>query len=134
MDRQRHPIPPRCPVTGEPLFVSELRSEHSGITIRGEFEVPKFGLLSEEQLHLLEVFIRSRGVITVMEKQLGVSYPTVKARIESLIDSLGYEPYVQDKKRDRHATAESKRKILDRLEKGEIDPKEAKRQIKELEV
>lgn len=120
--------PPRvCPITGEPMIISELTSEKSGITIRGRFKLPMTAQLDEEQQHFLEVFLRSRGVISTMEKELGISYPTVKGRFDHLLDALGLEPYKNEKKEGK---AEAKRKILKQLEEGKITPEEAKKKLK----
>jgi hypothetical protein len=127
-DEKFHDIPAHCPITGEPLYVSELTSEKSGIVIRGKFHVPRAAGLDADQQKFLEVFLRARGVISTMEKELGISYPTVRARVDSLLHALNLEPY-KNEKRDEHR-AETKRQILQQLESGEITPQEAKQRLK----
>ena len=120
--------PPRvCPITGEPLIITELTSEKSGVSIRGRFRLPMTAQLDDEQQHFLEVFLRSRGVISTMEKELGISYPTVKGRFDLLLDALGLEAYKNERK---DAKADVKRKILKQLEEGKITPEEAKKKLK----
>lgn len=121
------PIPPLCPISGEPLYVSEITSSESGIVIRGKFVLPPTARLSPEQQQFLEVFLRARGVISTMEKELGVSYPTVKGRVDALLDALGMEPYKSERREPR---AEDKARILKQLEAGEITAAEAKEQLK----
>jgi hypothetical protein len=67
------------------------------------------------------VFIKSRGNIKDVEKELGISYPTVRNKLDDVITALGYT--VQDNQDDK--IAEKKKEILDSLEKGEISSQEA---------
>lgn len=120
-----HELPTACPVTGEPLHITEVASP-GGITIRGKFRIPTQAKLDPEQQAFLETFLRARGVISTMEKELGISYPTVRSRIDSLLDALGLAPF-KERKDDR---AEAKRKILQQLEEGKITAAEAKEKLK----
>lgn len=124
-----HPIPKECPVTGEKLFVSELTSEESGVVIRGRFALPETADLSDDQQDFLTVFLRARGVISTIEKELGISYPTVRNRIDALLTDMGLEPYKGDRRAER---SEEKAKILKQLEEGEISASEAKEQLKKV--
>ena len=117
------------PVSGGDLYVSELASEDSGITIRGRFEIPRWSRLTEEQEQFLETFLRCRGMINSVEKELGISYPTVKSRLESLLASLELIP-VKEESGKKDKSAEKKAKILEQLEKGEISAEEAKAKLK----
>ncbi len=120
--------PPKiCPVTGETLVISELMAPKSGVTIRGRFRMPLTAQLDDDQQHFLEVFLRSKGVISTMEKELGISYPTVKSRFDVLLDSLGLAPFKNEKK---EKSAEERRKILKQLEDGKITASEAKEKLK----
>ncbi len=120
----------RDPVSGGPLFISELTSEDSGIRIKGRFAIPFYACLDDEQNRFLEVFLRSRGMLNSVERELGISYPTVKSRLDGLLETLGLTPYKEDAaKKDK--AAERKAKILDQLENGEISAEEAKAKLKE---
>ncbi len=125
-----NPLPFRDPLSGGELIVTELFCKDSGITLRGQFEIPRYAKLDVEQTRFLETFLRCRGVITAMEKELGISYPTVKARMDSLLQALSLTPVKEDPQRKEKAT-ESKRAILDQLERGEISAEEAKARLKE---
>ena len=116
------------PVSGGPLYVSELQGEDSGVTIRGKFSIPRWSHLTEEQEQFLETFLRCRGMINSVERELGISYPTVKSRLETLLTALDLSPVKEDGKKDK--SAEKKAKILEQLEKGEITPAEAKTKLK----
>lgn len=119
------PIPHRDPVTGKDLYISELACEESGVTIRGRFAIPKYSRLDAEQAHFLETFLRCRGMLNSMERELGISYPTVRARLDALLEALGLPP-VKDDGAKREKLAERKKKVLEQLEKGEISAEEAK--------
>ncbi|HET9498063.1 MAG TPA: DUF2089 domain-containing protein [Candidatus Limnocylindria bacterium] len=117
-----------CPVCSGELEISRLHCSTCGTTIEGEFGVGRFGRLSHEQMALLESFLRSRGNLKEMERALGISYPTVRARVEALVQALGLadgdqvdivvdvEPELTDP-----TLAAARREILERLAKGDID-------------
>ena len=125
-----HDVPYKDPVTGAELYISELTSEESGVTIRGKFAIPKFAQLDKDQAKFLETFLRCRGMLSSMEKELGISYPTVRSRLESLLDALDLIP-IKESTRTNDKDVDKRRKILDLLEKGEITAEEAKTRIRE---
>jgi hypothetical protein len=116
-----------CPVCSGELEISRLHCASCGTTIEGEFGVGRFGRLSREQMTLLESFLRSRGNLKEMERALGISYPTVRARVEALVQALGLadgetvELVVDDVEGLSEDLAAARREILERLAKGEID-------------
>jgi hypothetical protein len=87
-----HDVIATCPVCASELAVTRLRCGECGTTIEGEFAVGRFGRLTREQMQVLESFLRSRGNLRDMERELGISYPTVRARVEALVRSLGFGP------------------------------------------
>lgn len=117
------------PVSGGDLYVSELSSDESGVAIRGRFEIPRWSKLTEEQEQFLETFLRCRGMINSVERELGISYPTVKSRLESLLAALDLSP-VKEESAKKDKSAEKKAKILEQLEKGQISAEEAKAKLK----
>lgn len=117
------------PVSGGELYVSELANDESGIAIRGRFDIPRWAKLTEEQEQFLETFLRCRGMINSVEKELGISYPTVKSRLESLLAALELSP-VKEEAAKKDKSAEKKAKILEQLEKGEISAAQAKEKLK----
>ncbi len=78
-----------CPICSHELAVTRLHCGHCGTTLDGDFSVGRFGRLSREQLALMESFLRSRGNLRDMERELGISYPTVRNRVEALVRALG---------------------------------------------
>ena len=87
-----HDVIATCPVCASELAVTRLRCGECGTTIEGEFSVGRFGRLTREQLVVLESFLRSRGNLRDMERELGISYPTVRGRVEQLVQALGFGP------------------------------------------
>lgn len=126
---QFHPLPTVDPVTGSPLYVSEVASEHSGITIRGRFLMPRFSQLKPEQVQFLEVFLRNRGMLNGVERELGISYPTARGRLDGVLEALGLK--ATEASSETTAGTSSPAEILDLLESGEIDAAEAKRRFSE---
>jgi hypothetical protein len=95
--------------------------------VEGHFELSKFNRLDPEQLAFLELFLRARGNIKEVERELGLSYPTVRARLDALLATLGYavEP-------ERKADAvKRRREILDELNAGKLTADEALRMLRE---
>ena len=87
-----HDVIATCPVCSGELAVTRLRCGDCGTVIEGEFGVGRFARLTREQTLVLESFLRSRGNLRDMERELGISYPTVRARVEALIRALGFGP------------------------------------------
>ena len=107
-----------CPVCNDLLYVTELQCESCDTKIQGEFYLSKFSYLAKEHLYFIEVFIKNRGNIKAIEKELGISYPTVKKSLDDVIKSLGYD------------SGRNNMDILKQLEKGEITPLEAAELLK----
>lgn len=78
-----------CPVCEARLQVTRLHCNTCGTTIEGEFNVGRFARLGRDQMSLLESFLRSRGNLRELERELGLSYPTVRGRVETLLRTLG---------------------------------------------
>jgi hypothetical protein len=87
-----HDVISTCPVCANELAVTRLHCRSCGTTLEGDFSVGRFGRLSREQLTILESFLRSRGNLRDMERELGISYPTVRSRVEALVRALGFGP------------------------------------------
>ena len=78
-----------CPICGGELAVTRLHCRSCATTLEGDFNVGRFARLSRDQFALLESFLRSKGNLKEMERELGISYPTVRARVEALLRALG---------------------------------------------
>jgi len=111
-----------CPICESDLIVTKLQCTNCKTEISGAFQLSKFNYLSKEHLYFIEVFIKNRGNIKQIEKELGISYPTVKRNLDEVIISLGYKVSDEEKLK--------KDEIFRRLEKGEITALEAAKLIK----
>jgi hypothetical protein len=113
----------KCPVCGGRLRAVRLKCGGCGTVIENEFELSRFEYLTEDQLRFMETFIKCRGNIKDVEKEFGISYPTVRAKLDEVISALGY---VVVKK-----PAVESAEIIDMLEKGEISADQALAMMKE---
>jgi len=120
----KYQAPGKCPVCGHALSVSKLSCNFCSTKLEGEFATCKFCQLPDDQREFIEVFIKCRGNIKDVEKELGISYPTVRNRLDGVIEFLGYRVEKNDPGEDR------KQEILAALEKGEITPGEAAEQLR----
>jgi hypothetical protein len=133
-----HDVISTCPVCSGELAVTRLHCRACGTTLEGDFSVGRFGRLSREQLALLESFLRSRGNLRDMERELGISYPTVRSRVEALVRALGFrenEGDAPDAEAEAAAEAEgalSRQDILERLARHEIGAEDAATLIRNL--
>ena len=136
-----HDVIATCPVCAGELAVTRLRCGGCGTTIEGEFGVGRFARLTRDQAALLESFLRSRGNLRDMERELGISYPTVRARVEALVRALGFGP--RDEADGAAATAATaaaaadeiqagRRDVLERLARHELSAEEAAEAIRAL--
>ncbi len=114
--------PGSCPVCGARLEVRKLYCPACDITIEGRFNMCKFCYLNQEQREFVETFVRCRGNIKEVERELGVSYPTVRNRLDAVIVALGYT--VEAEEPDTRVD-EGRRKVLESLNKGEISAEDA---------
>ncbi len=110
-----------CPVCQNPLSVTRLYCRACGTSVEGHFALGKFYELSPEQLAFVETFVRCEGKITRVEQELGISYPTVRARLNEVIHALGYEV----EERPAEISVEERHTILEQLSRGEITSAEA---------
>lgn len=117
-----------CPVCGDEMRVVRLRCRGCETALDGSFELSRLLRLAPEQLYFAETFIRNRGKIKDVEGELGISYPTVVARLDDVIAALGFEPEHSDEE-----LKESRRQILDELSEGRIGAAEAAKQLRELQ-
>ena len=113
-----YPLISECPVCSKQLKITKLQCTHCHTTIENEFELSNFASLNSEQLSFIETFLKCRGNIKEVEKDLGISYPTVRGKLDDIISSLGYSTAKKVDKIDR-------KKIILMLEQGEITAEEA---------
>jgi hypothetical protein len=128
----KYKAPGKCPVCGENLSITKLGCPKCTTAIEGNFQPCEFCRLPEEELDFIKVFIKCRGNIKDVEKELGISYPTVRGKLDTVIKSLGYEVATKEVVKDDESLKIARNEILDQLSQGMISPKEATEKIKNL--
>lgn len=132
-----HDVISTCPVCSSELAVTRLACRSCGTTLEGDFSVGRFGRLSREQTALLESFLRSRGNLRDMERELGISYPTVRSRVEALVRALGFGPRTDAEEepaapQSAAERAAARQAVLERLARHEISAEDAAAAIRSL--
>ncbi len=90
----------------------------------------KFNYLDTEKLYFIEVFVKNRGNIKAIEKEMGYSYPTIKKMLDDVVVGLGYQLDGKEEKEEKEEKEDetpdtSRVEILEKIDKGEITPEEA---------
>ena len=111
-----YPVIGKCPVCGDTLSVTRLHCRGCDSALEGQFSLGRFYQLSPAQLAFVETFIRCEGKLTRVQDELGMSYPTARARLSEVIQALGYE--VREERPP--ISAEERKAILEQLASGEI--------------
>ena len=135
-----HDVISTCPVCSSELAITRLHCGSCGTTLEGEFSVGRFGRLNRDQLALLESFLRSRGNLREMERELGISYPTVRARVEALVRALGFGARADagsgeggpDDDTAVSPVPHTRDSILERLARGDMSAEDAAVAIRDL--
>jgi hypothetical protein len=117
-----HRQPGTCPVCGGEMVIRELECPACEIVIRGRFETCAFSVLTNEQLEMVKIFLKSRGNLKEVEREMGISYPTVRARLDDIVRTLGFTP-------EPEVTREFRDELLAKLEAGEINANEFLRRL-----
>jgi hypothetical protein len=125
----RRRMPGRCPVCDEELAVTRLKCPSCETAIEGQFELSRLARLSKEQMDFVEIFIKCRGNIKEVERELGISYPTVRGRLDQVIAALGYRVESDEQPQAR---SDRRKEILDALGRGEMTTEEAVKLLKQL--
>jgi hypothetical protein len=121
LDRGRRP-PLNCPVCNEKLALTRLSCPSCDTELSGGFATCEFCVLSNEDREVLRVFLASRGNMKDLERHLGVSYPTARARFDALLSKIGI---------DRPAASPSLTRVelMEQVARGEIDIDEALKRL-----
>ncbi|HEY9900245.1 MAG TPA: DUF2089 domain-containing protein [Pantanalinema sp.] len=120
-------FPSRCPVCSDALRVTELACPGCDTSIRGTFGLPLLAQLPSDLQEFIVTFVTCRGNIREVEKALGVSYPTVRNRLESAIEALGRTTPTTPP-----SASPNRSEILASLERGELSAAEAIAKLEDL--
>lgn len=116
-----------CPACGGAIIITEIQCANCHLKMQGEFKPGLFSTLSEDQLTFVRAFLRVRGNLSEMEKVLGVSYPTIRNKLEEINQALEraeLEPALSPN--------ESRNAILEQVAAGKLDAAQALKQLQEL--
>jgi hypothetical protein len=140
-------IPGKCPVCSGDLVVTRLFCPSCETTLEGSFALGSsrlqeafspeqlrsllpFSHLSQDQLYFVLTFVRCEGRFNRMEEELGLSYPTLRSRLDELIRALGFEPPHEAPVEPALSLSPVERQnILDQLSQGTIDVDQARRRL-----
>ena len=123
VEKMAYKLISKCPVCNSKLNVIKLKCQKCSTVIENEFELSKLEYLDDEHINFIEVFVKCRGNIKDVEKELGISYPTVRAKLDDVVSALGYTVIKKP--------SIGSNTIIDMLEKGDITPEEAIKMMKE---
>ena len=111
----------QCPSCGGNVEVTRISCTRCETEVTGRFELCRFCRLPPESVQFLEVFIKNRGNVKEMERELGISYWTIRSRINELIAELGFEVEAEQEE----DITRQRREILEKVDSGEIGAGEA---------
>ena len=144
-------IPTTCPFCGGEMYVTHLYCRDCDTTVEGRFVASASGpldkeqlgfierfvaRLSAEQLLFVETFVRCEGKMNRMEVELGISYPTIRNRLNEIVSTLGYEPGADEpaillEKQNAEKFTARRLTILEELDSGKISAADAMRMLQE---
>lgn len=119
----------KCPICSHDLTVSKLHCDNCNIEISGNFTYNSLLKLNKEQLTFVLVFLKNEGSIKAVERQMNISYPTVKKLLNEVLNALGLKENEFDQPNDKSVY---RQEILERFEKKEITFEECKEMLKNL--
>jgi hypothetical protein len=124
----------KCPACGGVVAVTECQCTNCHLQMRGEFRTGEFTTLSEDQLTFVKVFLRARGNLTEVEKVLGISYPTIRNKLDEINSTLDRAEGASESipsqraaptKIDGGSKDQSRKEILRQVAAGELDAADA---------
>ena len=116
--KQQLNLPAGCPLCGGAIEVTQIKCAGCGSEINGSFKAGGMSMLPAEYQKFVAVFLRQRGNIKAVEKELGISYPTINRMLDSINAMLDATAPTQEKPLTR-------KEILDSIERGEMSVKDA---------
>jgi len=132
----------KCPACGGPIIISECKCENCNLVLRGEFRPDSFATLSGDQLTFVRVFLRARGNLSEVEKVLGVSYPTIRNKLDEINSALDRVETLSDINATKNAGISAstttpaddvRRAILQQVSTGNLSLTDALQQLKGLQ-
>jgi hypothetical protein len=122
----------QCPACGGEMIVTQQSCTRCETVVMGRFKPDIFSRLSSESLNFIIVFVKNRGNIKEMERELGLSYWSIRNRLNEVIAELGFETEVEDAAATQ--ATQQRQDILARLESGQLSVEEATAQLAQLKT
>ena len=113
-----------CPVCGDQMAVTRLHCRSCDTVVEGQFDTGRLGRLDRDQIEFIETFIRCEGKLNRMEREVGFSYPTLRARLSEVIRQMGFVVGAE-----APITDEERHRVLDDLASGKITSEQAMRTL-----
>ena len=130
----------QCPACGGQLIITECKCSACQLQMRGEFQSGQLSTLSDEELTFIKVFLTARGNLTEVERVLGISYPTIRKKLDEINNALNRTDEVagnSEKKIDSitepktASTEDTRKNILQQVADGRLSPAEAAQKLQE---
>ena len=118
----------QCPICKETLEVTRLYCPSCDTTVEGHFALGRFYQLSPDQLAFIETLVRCEGKINRVGEELGISYPTVRSRLNDVVRALGYE--VGEEEPSGTLSDEDRKALLEQLAQGKVTSEEAIKRLR----
>ena len=113
----------KCPCCSSSMEIERLRCTSCEVVVEGRIPIPRLARLSAQDREFVELFVRSSGSLKAVAEKMGISYPTIRNRLNRVIEILEQE---EEGERD------IRNRILDEVEKGAISVDEAVRRLREM--
>ena len=113
----------KCPCCSSSMEIEKLRCTSCEVTVEGHIPIPRLARLSAEDREFVELFVRSSGSLKAVAEKMDISYPTIRSRLNRVIQSL---------EREEETERSVRHKILDEVEQGTISVDEAVRRLREM--
>ena len=131
----------KCPACGGKVHITECQCEKCKLQLRGDFQSGPLATLSDDQLTFIRVFLSARGNLSEVERVLGISYPTIRNKLDEINDSLESldEAAISNNGNSSAATPanvtpviEMRKDILQKVADGQLSPTEAVQKLREV--
>ncbi len=126
-----------CPTCGGPLTITAVRCERCATEVHSQYQPCPFCRLSPEQMNFMLLFVQNRGNLSDMEKALGVSYPTIRGKLDEVVRVVTAPPSPMAAETPpggvAGGNANRRRDILAQIAAGKLSPTEGLAALRDLE-
>ena len=122
----------QCPSCGGELEITRVNCTRCETVVSGRYQPCRFCKLPPESVQFLEAFVKNRGNVKEMERELGISYWTIRTRLNELIEELGFEVDSSAEAEREEELKKQRRTILEQIDRGELSATEAAAQLTKL--